>query len=68
MVHEGLSVQEIPLVVVISVMASLRNSELFLIMSFWEDPFQIIHYSDLTHYEQISPLSWSFLISHEADI
>lgn len=34
---------------------------------FWV-PFQIRQYSDLICYEQINPLSWSFVANHEADI
>ena len=66
--QEGLSVQEMPPLLSFLSWLHFRNSDLLLIMSFLGGPFQIIHYSDLTHYEQINPLFWSFLASHEADI
>ena len=41
---------------------------LLFVPSSLREPFQIIHYSDLIHYEQINPLSWSSVANNETDI
>lgn len=60
--------QKCHLLLSLLVQLHFRKDGLLFVPSSLREPFQIIHYNDLLHSEQISPLSWSSVANNEADI